>query len=173
MDDCAEPHGWEFLRSARSFAQAAKRLTIVAGQDDDVRTLRDPINFLYFHAIELALKAYLRCHRLAIAGTERRTHNLSHLYAEALHLGLRVATDDSFDLPNVIELLERGNESQGLRYVNHKSMLAPEFGWSAEVVDALIDAVDHAVEMDPHRCKAWRARIELTCRKPETVSPHR
>jgi hypothetical protein len=51
----------------------------------------NPIYFLYFHAMELALKAYLVAQKVQIAGTHRRRgHPVKDLYEECRRLGLIV-----------------------------------------------------------------------------------
>jgi hypothetical protein len=58
----AEEHAVSFFGPARHFQKAADLLPAAD------KELRDPINVLYFHAIELALKAFLRVHNLPIVG---------------------------------------------------------------------------------------------------------
>lgn len=108
-------------------------------------TLRDPIHFLYFHAVELALKAFLRSHNIQILGTWRSRqsgHKLTKLYEECRGLGFTIGPDDKFEIGNIVSLLEKANEDQGLRYFNPKSGVMAALSWTREVVEHLMRAVE-------------------------------
>ena len=124
----ADAHAISFFGFAREYQNAANLLY------DSDKTLLDPIYFLYFHAIELALKAFLRAANIPIvADRKRKHHNLTKLYEECRTLGLTIGPDDRFDIRNVVVLLEGANEDQGLRYFNMKSHSAPELSVSAGI----------------------------------------
>ncbi len=107
-----------------------------------------PLYFLYFHAAEMLLKAFLRANDLPILGTERKSHKLTELYEECRSLGLVVhsANQDRFLVKNIVSLLESGNEYQGFRYWSGGGSSMPELGWTREVVGQLLQAVESFVE---------------------------
>ena len=74
--------GVAFFNFAREYQSAANQLL------DSRPCLSNPIYFLYFHTVELALKAFLRSLNIPILGTERQNHNLTKLYEECRSLEL-------------------------------------------------------------------------------------
>ena len=102
---------------------------------------------MYMHAIELALKAFLRAASVPIvADRKRKHHHITELYEECRGLGLRIGPDDAFDLRNVVALLDGANEEQGLRYGRQKSSSLPELCWARDTVEKLLRAVEPSVE---------------------------
>jgi hypothetical protein len=133
--------------SAMAFFNFAREYHSAANQLFDSRpSLRNPIYFLYFHTVELALKAFLRSLSIQILGTERRSHNLTKLYEECRSLGLTVGPADRFEVGNIVPLLDAGNEYQGFRYFNLKSGSMPSLSWTREVVEQLMLAVETHLE---------------------------
>jgi hypothetical protein len=61
-----DEHAVSFLGMARSYKKAADLLF------ENDKTLFSPMYFLYAHASELALKAFLRAQGLSIAGEPKR-----------------------------------------------------------------------------------------------------
>jgi hypothetical protein len=108
-----------------------------------------PLYFLYFHAAEMLLKAFLRANALPILGTERKSHKLTELYEECRSLGLIVdsADRDRFQVKNIVSLLESGNEYQGFRYWSRGGTSMPELGWTKEVVGQLLQTAESSVEV--------------------------
>ena len=102
--------------------------------------------FLYAHAIELGLKAFLRAANVPIAGGKRKHHQITELYEECRAVGLKIGPDDAFDLRNVIVLLEGANEEQGLRYFKQKGSSIPELSWTHDTVEKLLQAIEHSVK---------------------------
>lgn len=112
-------HANAFLNRALEYHDAAKELFAVSERRPKihgVRALSDPLNFLYFHTVELALKAFLRAHNHRPWG-----HKLTKLYEECRTLGLLIGQDDRFTIGNIVSLLQSGNKDQGFRYFNLKS----------------------------------------------------
>lgn len=137
----ADAHARSFLGVARQYEKAANLLY------ESDKTLRMPTYFLYMHAIELALKAFLRALDLPIAGDGgRKHHQIAELYEECRGLGLKIGPDDRFDIRNVVILLENANEEQGLRYFNAKGSTIPELSWTRDVVEKLLQAVEPSVK---------------------------
>jgi len=129
----AEPKA--YLNFARQYHQAAEEL---AGSKSRVTDAR---YFLYFHATELLLKAYLRAQ-----GQEPWSHGLSKLLQECSDLGLTIDSEDKYGLQNIVSLLESGNEDMGFRYFTLKSDWIPEMGWTREFVGHLMQAVTAVVD---------------------------
>lgn len=91
-----EEHAVSFFGPARHFQKAAD---LLPASDE---TLRAPINVLCFHAIELALKAFLRVHNVPIvADAGRKHHRLTDLYEECRALGLKISGDDQTNIGNI------------------------------------------------------------------------
>jgi HEPN domain-containing protein len=129
----AEPKA--YLNFARQYFLAAEELSASKSRVDDARY------YLYFHATELLLKAYLRAH-----GREPWDHELSKPLQDCSDLGLRIDSEDKYGLQNIVSLLESGNEEMGFRYFTLKSGSIPEMGWTSEVVGQLMKAVTAVVD---------------------------
>ena len=70
-NDRVTPRGT--FKYAEAFQRAAEALR---GSDELHRHNQAPIDFLYLHALELYLKAFLRAHGVAVAELEnKRLHN--------------------------------------------------------------------------------------------------
>ncbi len=136
----AEAHAISFLGFARQYQKAGDLLF------NADKTLAAPIYFMYSHAIELALKAFLRASNLPVAGGKRKHHRITELYEECHGLGLKVGADDAFDLRNVVVLLEGANEEQGFRYFKQEGSSMPELVWTRDTVERLLKAVEPSVK---------------------------
>jgi hypothetical protein len=137
----ADGHAVSFLGFARQYQQAGN---LVYESD---KTLSTPIYFMYAHAIELGLKAFLRANNVPIVADKRRKHHrISALYEECRRLGLRIGPDDFFDISNIVEMLEEANEEQGLRYFRMKGSCFPELSWVHDTLEKLLQAVEPAVQ---------------------------
>ena len=126
-----------FFNLAREYQEAANHLFDRHSPDGS-----DPINFLYFHTLELALKAFLRSHGKVILGTRRKSHELTRLYEECRDLGLIIGPSDRFEIANIVSLMEEGNADQRFRYFNLTTGVIPDVSWTREVVEQLMRAVE-------------------------------
>jgi two-component system, chemotaxis family, response regulator Rcp1 len=126
-----------YLNFARQYFLAADEL---AGNKSRVEYAR---YYLYFHATELLLKAYLR-----LKGKDPSGYELSKLLKECNDQGLLIDSEDKYGLRNLASLLESGNEEMGFRYFTLKSGSLPEMGWTHEVVRRLEKAVTAVVDPD-------------------------
>jgi hypothetical protein len=133
-----------FVNMARRYYEAASVLVRAAKDAPPIST--DPTYFLFLHAIELALKGYLRAHDVPILGTTWETHDLPKLYEKCQAMGLVVGPDDRVDISNIVNLLDSSNEFQGLRYFNIKSRVLPNLDWTSRTVGDLIGVVAAEVE---------------------------
>jgi hypothetical protein len=125
-----------------------------------------PIYFLYSHATECALKAYLR----TADGEVQATHNIFSLYRQCVQKGLKLVSLDQIDANNMIGFLQSGNEDQGFRYLlkSDKTSVLPEFAWARDFVSKLIldiePSVSRVAEIDLISSKA--VSIQLIVSKP-------
>ena len=103
--DARETTARAFLRTAKEYHLAARTLQPMSDQ------VEAPVYVLFTHALELALKAYLRSHGLS-APRGREGHSLSKLLEQCRTQGFHV----SIDLRNVVHLLE----SENSRHDRHK-----------------------------------------------------
>ncbi len=134
------------LRSAREFMDAA---LIVHERRGNVPF--SPVYFLYGHAIELALKAFLRLHGYSMERIDEIGHNLESLVAEA----------HRFDLLTIIPM-----SSVHLEAI---SSLNPYYrGKELEYIDA--GQKWHPSLPDLQSCcRTLVHRISLLCRKNRTL----
>lgn len=132
-----------FLRMAQKYQKAASRLV------DSVATeplegnqvpLADPIYFLYFQTVELALKAFLRFHDKKVPKGQPG-HDVVKLHSRCAELGLHHTDAHVLGLQRVVNLLASGNVDQGFRYFTIKSCALPDLSWTRQVVDLLIMSI--------------------------------
>jgi hypothetical protein len=165
VQTAADAHAISFLGFARQYQRSANLLY------DADKTLSTPTYFMYMHAIELALKAFLRAFDLPIGHGGRKHHEITELYEECRALGLRIGPDDRFDIGNVVGLLESANEEQGLRYFTEKGTSFPDLAWTRDVVEKLLCAVEPSVKKkaDADGIAAGKiVKANLTWSKPTT-----
>ncbi|MBZ5677321.1 MAG: HEPN domain-containing protein [Acidobacteriia bacterium] len=137
-----------FVNGATDFAWAAAALHELPN-----RHAAGPTYLLMAHAIELALKGYLRLQGLSTAELARPPygHDLGALYTECLSSGFCCPVEKRLDVANVIELLHKSNRSQGLRYFTWESQWPPELTWGVEVVQSVVALVKvAALQRDPN-----------------------
>lgn len=128
----------------------------------------DPINFLYFHAVELALKAFLRSHNQPI----RKTHKLTNLYEQCRSLGLRIGPRDLAEIGNIVTFFEEGNKEQGFRYFPTSNKAEPELSWTREVVEQLMQTIDPGIEArSKQHAFGGQGIMILTIGKPVPKTP--
>jgi hypothetical protein len=160
-----EEHAVSFFGPARHFQKAAD---LLPAADEE---LRDPINVLYFHAIELALKAFPRVHNLPIVGdAARKHHRLTDLYKECHELGLKISVDDQTNIGNIVSLFDDANRNQRLRYFSMKGSTLPEVSWTRDVVEGLMASVETHVNLRAEQdgVIARRAvKVDFVVSKPE------
>lgn len=100
--------------------------------------LSNPLSFLYSHAAELDLKAFLQAKNIPTP----EKHALAKLYAKCCNCGLVIGPEDRFEIGNIVSLLDSGNEDQGFRYFNLKSGSTADLSRVREVIPELIRAVE-------------------------------
>jgi hypothetical protein len=103
-------------------------------------SLRQPLNYLYFHAVELLLKAFLRAN-----GKEpERNHEIVELLREAVAVGLVKPAG----IESIVGLLTTGNTDHAFRYGTSKFTTEPDLSWTREVVGNLLGVVGTFVDPD-------------------------
>jgi HEPN domain len=122
------------LNFARQYFKAAE----AAFEKDP--SLRQPLNYLYFHTVELLLKAFLRAN-----GEEpERNHEIVELLREAIVLGLVPPAGTQ----SIVSLLTTGNTDHAFRYGTSKSTTEADLSWTREVVGRLLEVVGAFVDPD-------------------------
>ena len=116
-----------FPHMARDYADAANELYMVADARPKIHghmPLSSPLYFLYSHAAELALKAFLTANNVPINElTDHKVrHNLPKLYDQSRNLGfIELGARDRFEIGNVVSLLHSENKDHGFRYFSLES----------------------------------------------------
>lgn len=142
-----------FLTFALEYQLAATKLFEIREQ------VNAPLHILMAHAIELALKAYLRSREVDLAG---KKHDLGRLLGECSEHGLKVG----MDLRNVVEGLESENKHHGFRYFAFKPTVTPSVDYVRAELDKLMLAVKAEVEQRPSLDSGGIA-LKMTFGKPE------
>jgi hypothetical protein len=126
-----------FARLARAFYKVAEGSSVDG-------TLSKPLYFLYFHALELAFKAFLRLHHVPTGELQKKDkgHTITVLYEDCRRLGLVIGPGDKFDIGNIVNMLQAANEYQGLRYFNPDLKSLPTLAWTRETVGELITTLE-------------------------------
>ena len=127
-----------YLSDARRYLLAADALL---GFQASPQIGTDPIYLLYYHAAELALKAFLRFAGHTTAQLKSMKHNLLALYRDAISAGLKPDARTAPNFQKVLALLYAGNKEEAFRYWNSEVRTLPETSWTAETVAALIAQV--------------------------------
>lgn len=162
-------HSSDLLTGARAYYDAAtvildkRRNASEASGRGGARD--DPIYFLLFHAMELALKAFLLSYNQSV----QKTHDIKGLYEQCCTLGLRIGPEDRFSIGNVVTLLKGANKQHGLRYFAAPSRVVPELSWTCEVVEQLLQTIAPGIEARSQQ-RAPRNRgliLTMTMEKPK------
>jgi hypothetical protein len=128
-----------FINGASHFAWAAEELQkFITPGSNDPHT--GPVYLLMAHAIELALKGYLRLHGYPTAVLAKRPykHDLQKLYSECSTRGMRFPAEKACGVGVIVGMFDRSNEAQGLRYFTLKSQQFPELSWGIEIVREIV-----------------------------------
>ena len=127
-----------FLSMARQYHLAATTLLPLYQQVDS------PIYFLFTHALELTLKAYLRSHGLPTPRGSQG-HALRDLLEQCHRNGLQI----DLDLQNVVRLLESENSKHGFRYFVFEGTSRPEINYLREVINEVMRIIEKEVSKRP------------------------
>jgi hypothetical protein len=122
---------WHF---AKSYLDAAKHLAENTGLGFDA-----PIYFLYCHAIELTLKAYLRAQGARLDELKSFGHALPLLLERALAQGLDQGASAENEAA-ILELVDVYNQGHEFRYIVTGSKVLPTLNALHEVAARLLSA---------------------------------
>jgi hypothetical protein len=152
--------------SAESFYRAAKYIEAAVNEGTLKLSFRiQPIYYLYRHAVELVLKAFLLAIGLSEKEVEKFSHRIADLYEESLQRGL---SQDDRELQRltrrVINLLLTADKDQALRYPKVGTTRLPNTEAIQRVMDSLLSAIRPRCQSDdaqpsPTRSKARDPRI--------------
>jgi hypothetical protein len=129
---------------AGTYRQAAKHLA----EATDLR-FSAPIYFLYSHAIELVLKAYLRAHGATLLDLKSAGHRLPALLRRAYWRGLDLGTSAE-KVSALMAMLDVYNQDHEFRYIVIGYKTLPALEEVDEVAMNLLGAT-RAVCIPPHR----------------------
>lgn len=146
----------KLLNYARQYLNA----TEVVFNNEPGRMTR-PLNYLYFHTLELLLKSFLR----ANGRFPEPNHEIDALYNEAIGLGLRIP-GDPHELENIVSLLGAGNTGHAFRYGTSKGTSEPTMDWTRDVLSRLMAAVEAVVDPDPSAAPGPVESLTLVFGKP-------
>lgn len=144
-----EANAKAFFNKALDYQRAANELFDVRQQPP----ISDPVNFPYFHSLELALKAFLRSRDLPVPSGQEG-HRVTNLHAKCLQVGLVIGPVKGFDAKYLLSVQEAGNEHQAFRYFYPRSRLLPLSALISAFVEQLMQAVKANVEV--HRDTSTR-----------------
>ena len=99
-----------------------------------------PMTFLYYHAIELYLKAFLRSHGLTVAQLRQVSHNIRELSTEVQSRGLVLDDEDK----EVLETMAEANNVIRSRYIQTGAYTRPEEEALSRTCAALEEQVANA-----------------------------
>ena len=151
MPNQQERHPKAYFDAAMGYQSAADRLRQVIEAGEGL-PIRDPVYFLYAHAVELALKACLMSCGFAPARAGREGHGISEFFDQCREQRLISINDPHREMHNLVAFSANGNERHQYRYpdkpVTPRGI--PDLGWTKEAVAQLM------AEVEPH-VDAWSA----------------
>ena len=170
MPKTSKAHAMSFFFRACEFFSAAEELFASERRPNATNRWVYPIYFCYSHAVELALKAFLRSHNPEV----EFGHTLMDRYKDCVTLGLVIGPDDRTQIGNIVSLLDSGNKESGFRYFMGLEPL-PDLTWTREVVGRLIGAVEPHVMLaeESHPSGLGQpAGIQMIIGKPTARDPN-
>jgi hypothetical protein len=165
----AQPKGKEIKAQTAAYGLAAQHFDLACQykdaadllydqihSDTNQKAIREPTYYLYHHAVELALKAFLcACNKPLVSRSE---HHIDHLYKKCRKMGLVVRDDHHWEVHNCIDLLA-GERNRFYRYPTQKWHPSSDLDWTRDVVTRLFDAVAQPAQTDTPRPSGVRAYI--------------
>ena len=136
-------HPMLFHLGAVRFMQAADELYALEHSREWIGPVQTPIYVLYAHAIELALKAFLRKSGIATEelGQHPFKHNVAALYKRAVELGLDPPAELARHFEEVCRLTHKSNKRQAHRYWIAETTEAPRANWLRAVAHGIAETV--------------------------------
>jgi hypothetical protein len=158
-----------FLNFARSYCEAANILLDVNSTKEQNQLFLEPIYMLYFHATELALKAFLR-HKgfksKKLRDKKKFGHNLFKLYKICVEEGFVSSNNFATELRDITNLLDSGNDDMAFRYWNPKSLTTANIDWVKKVVNKLIELVETYIPPNKNPGRTVKATLFLSEEQP-------
>jgi len=145
------PAAAKFFDHALQYKNAADLLYESFTSPDYKQQIREPMYFLYHHAVELAFRSFL------VLRSKRQlsqNHDIAGLYEECTKLGLGIKSDyptlelQRLELNNLVNLLAGANENHFCRYPNGNKRIGSGPEWTKDVVGKLFDAVAPLAQSD-------------------------
>lgn len=120
------------------YAHQYQRASIIVIEQDS----RSVVPYmLVAHALELALKAYLRSRGATMGGLKKAGHNLPKLYDDTMKKGLGALWPPAADLLATLQILESANDRQALRYIVTGMTCRPDWTGVNGQAEGLINAL--------------------------------
>jgi hypothetical protein len=140
-DTLLNDHAQGCFDEAVAYRSAGDTLLQVLISPGNTLHLLDPIYFLYHHATELALKAFLLSHSLDVP-RGKPGHDIGTLFDRCRTSGLLGPADDNSELRTFVYLLGEGDRWYRYRYAGAgNERFIPDFAWVREAVGQLFEAV--------------------------------
>lgn len=120
------------------YAHQYQRASILVMEEDS----RSVVPYMLIaHALELALKAYLRTRGAAMGDLKKARHSLPKLHDDAMKKGLGTLWPPAADLLVTLQILESANDQQAPRYI--VTGIASRPNWTVVTLQAegIIDAL--------------------------------
>ncbi len=141
-DALLNEHAKGWFDEAGAYRSAGDTLLQVLTSPGNTLHLLDPIYFLYHHATELALKAFLLSHSLDVP-RGKPGHDIGALFDRCRTNGLLGAADENSELRTFVYLLGEGDRWYRYRYAGAgNGRFIPDFAWVREAVGQLFEAVE-------------------------------
>lgn len=141
-DALLKDHAQGCFDEAGAFRSAGDTLIQMLTSPGNTLPLRDPVYFLYHHATELALKAFLLSRGLPVPRVGKDGHEIGALFDRCRTNGLLGPADENSELRAFVYLLAKGNLKNSYRYAGEDIDSAiPDFAWVREAVGELFEAV--------------------------------
>jgi len=129
-------------RYAREYFDSALAADKVVGERKGYEIVAPaPVMFLIAHAIELALKAYLRNRGATLAEIKGIGHNLLDCWQESVEKGIEEFVKLSEEDVGVLELISDLHSSTELRYIQTGFKQFPVFGLLESLARKILDTV--------------------------------
>lgn len=160
IDDEERTNAVGLFNTARSYWRSAEYLATAAL---DVTHPRAPITFLFCHALELYLKAYLRGTGDGLAALKQKGHNVANLAKNAINSGLEIAPEHA----EVLDHIQDEDVAIEARYIVTGFKQLPTNEALSNVAEALDRAVCFALVKAAHPVREEKF-IRPTTPHPET-----
>lgn len=154
-----------FINIARSYCESANILYEKRKSEDLLKLM--PIYMLYFHSVEIILKAFLIMKGFDIKKLKKIGHKLNRLYKRCNEEGLKLSQEFSVSLNNITSLLDSGNSDMAFRYWNSKSLTMAKLDWVKETVNKLIDLIAKDISKDVNTGEAIKLDIIIGKSSPQ------